>query len=286
MRYKSQPIAVLILSLFLLSIIAYWGCESSGTDPDDGAQGNLLIEITDDPLPLSIISRTNVTIGKIELRRDSTNGQTPFITISEDEKTYNLLELRNGVTEILADVEIPAGAYDLIRLYVSEAEVQLQSGQTFNLSVPSGAQSGVKLFVNPAIEVFEGLTAELLLDFDLSRSFVALGNPFLPGGLRGFKFRPVIRAINIATAGRIIGTVRDTASNALSFAEVWAEQDSVISTTFTNPNGGYALLGLKEGHYSLFATKSNYDTAKVESVKVIAGNRTTVDFDLKPLSND
>ena len=103
-----------------------------------------------------------------------------YTTILETEVSANLLDLTNGVTENLASVEIPAGSYDQVRVYVSDASIVLKNGTDYDLTVPSGASTGIKVFINPDIEVVGGLTAELLLDVNVSQSFIPLGPPNNP----------------------------------------------------------------------------------------------------------
>jgi hypothetical protein len=150
------------------------------------------------------------------------------------------------------------------------------------MKVPSGSQTGIKVFVQPEIQVVTDVTSELLLDFDLGKSFVVKGNPNTPAGIKGFNFKPVIRAVNRTSTGSISGTVSDTSSTLLAQAEVWAEQDSVVATTFTEDDGSFALIGLLQGNYTLRATKTDHDTVTVADVFVIAGNVTEQDFILTP----
>ncbi len=148
--------------------------------------------------------------------------------------------------------------------------------------MPSGAETGIKIFIKPELVVEGGLTSELLIDFDLSRSFIVQGNPNTPAGIKGFNFKPVIQAMNLSTTGRIVGMVTDTSAVAIENAEVWVEQDTVVATTFSELSGGFEFLGILAGTYDLFATKTDYDTVSVEDVVVVAGNRTIVNFELVP----
>jgi hypothetical protein len=184
--------------------------------------GRLVVKVTDAPFPMDIIESAEVTINKVEIRKvgDGIDDGNPFIVISEEPMTFNLLELRNGVVAELLDMEMPEGSYDLIRLYVEEASLKVKEGGDYNLKIPSGAQTGIKVFIKNGLIVSGGLTTELLLDFDLSRSFILQGNPFTPAGINGFIFKPVIRAVNNSTAGRIEGVVSDTAMVKLSGASV------------------------------------------------------------------
>jgi len=272
----------------LTMLLAVTSCEekqTSDTLPGEG-EGNLKIELTDAPIDLDLIAEANVTISKIEVRRladeqlsDSTH---PFITVYDTTKSFNLLELRNGVTESLAVMEVPTGNYDLIRMYVDSASLTLKNGSSYDVKVPSGKQTGIKIFIDPAIQVRGGLTSNVLLDFDLSKSFILKGNINSPAGVKGFNFKPVIRAVNQSNAGQIIGMVIDTSDIPLANAAVWIKKDTVITTTYSDSTGGYALLGILEGTYDLLAYKEGFDTLKVKNVEVTAGNRTTQNLELIP----
>ncbi|WP_146106300.1 DUF4382 domain-containing protein [Aureicoccus marinus] len=52
----------------------------------------------------------------------------------------------------------------------------------------SGSNSGSKLKLNPCFDVKGNLPTNLLLDFDLSRSFVPQGNSKTLEVIRGFAF--------------------------------------------------------------------------------------------------
>lgn len=261
----------------------------------DDAPGKLIVKVTDCPFPIKYIESATVTITKIEIRQagnyhnryrspvfpadTADHERNPYIVLSEDTITIDLLDLRNGVTQELLNLEIPQGTYDLIRLYVADAGLKIRDHLSpFHTKVPSGRQTGIKIFIRPPLVVEGGLTTELLLDFDLSRSFVMLGNMHHPMGVTGFIFKPVIRAINNSTAGRVEGIVTDTSKVRLVNAQVWIKQDTVISTAFTDTTGYYAMIGIPAGTYSAYATKENYDTVCVKDAKVTAANRTVVNF--------
>ena len=83
-----------------------------------------------------------------------------------------------------------------------------------------------------------GLTSELLLDFDLSKSFVMRGNLDKPSGIIGFIFKPVIKAVNNTTAGRLEGLVTDTAKIKIKeiktgkFARTWIAESKAGRPNF------------------------------------------------------
>jgi hypothetical protein len=256
-------------------VMIFTGCSK------ESANGHLIVKITDAPFPINLIESATVTITKVEFRKagDCVSDGSPFSVLWEGSKTFNLLELRNGVVEQLLDLEIPAGEYNLIRLYVDEAGLKVKNGENYRVKVPSGQQTGIKIFINPGLIVEGGLAAELLLDFDLSNSFVMQGNMDSPAGIKGFIFKPVIRVVNNSTAGRIAGLVTDKDNAVISEVSVIVKQgDTEIASAITDASGIYAVIGLPSGTYSAVASKDNYETVTVDDVKVFAGNKTVLNF--------
>jgi hypothetical protein len=271
-----------ILSLLLAAVfmLLVYGCNK--TQDVNAGMGKLSIKITDDPFDIEMVESATVTINKVEVRKAGDGEGNPFMVLSEDTVTFDLIDLRNGVMANLLDIEVPAGDYDLIRLYVTEASLTVKDyPNTFNVKVPSGKQTGIKIFIEPNLRVSGGLTTELLLDFDLSNSFVIRGNMKHPGAMNGFIFKPVIRASNLTTAGRIEGLVTDTAKVKVKSAKVWIAQDTTYATTIADTMGFYRLIGIPAGSYSLYAHKEGYDTVKYTGVEVLAGNRTVKNVTLK-----
>lgn len=274
---------ILILTITLLTFLfVFQGCESSTDSPETGS---LVVKVTDAPFPFETVESAVVTINKIEIRKKSNDGEeegNPFRVVSEKVLDFNLLELRNGLTSELPEIQIPVGSYDLVRLYVESAKITLKDNAgEFDLTVPSGAQTGIKIFINPSLEVSGGLTSELILDFDLGNSFVVQGNPNSPAGINGFHFTPVIRAVNNSTAGRIGGFVKDdSTSTPLQNALVEIKQDtSVVSSAATDSTGYYEIIGLPAGTYNVNSSYEGY-TDKSEDVTIVAGNKTETNFNL------
>lgn len=269
--------AVPFVFIFLLTTTLFWHCDSG----DENSQtGNLVIQMTDAPFPTNLLARAEVTIDKIEVRRSGSE-QNPYQVLSEEEATFNLLDLVNGVTSELVNLEIPVGQYDLIRLYIKDASVELSDGTTYEMTVPSGAQTGLKIFIKPSIEVVGGLTAELLLDFDVSRSFIPQGNMDTPAGIKGFNFSPVVKATNVSIAGRLVGNVTDTVANPLEGVtmSVFAA-DTLNTSTFTDMDGDYAILGLTAGTYDLVAEYEGFVSQTIEGIEITAANATTQNLEL------
>jgi hypothetical protein len=271
---KNKPL-ILFSLLFLIFV---FGCEKGVENSDTGT---LSIKLTDAPFPIDLVSEANVKIVKLEVRNYQSESEgNPFLVLSEEDTVYNLLELQNGITADLVEIEVPVGEYDLVRLYVDSAGVELKDQTEFDMKVPSGSATGIKIFIDPPITVVGGLTTELVLDFDVSQSFVVQGNPYTPAGIKGFIFKPVVRAANVSVSGRIEGTVTDAQSDVVENAYVWIEDNGVTYTSFTDEEGYFVVANIPTGLYTVQVSKK-FDAAEpvtvtVEDVNVVAGNKTQI----------
>ena len=264
-----------LLALLTLSLV-FTACNTSTEE-----NGRLTIALTDAPFPSSLVDEANVTIVGIEARSSDSSTTSPYLTLSTDTMSFNLLDLTNGLTASLVDIEVPVGSYDLVRLYVSEASIKLLDSTVYDLTIPSSAQSGIKAFINPSIEVAGGLTSELLLDFDVSKSFVVQGNPDTPAGINGFIFKPAVKVSNLTTAGRLVGIVTDSTSTGLNSALVTIlAMDTAYTSSVTDPNGEYQILGLPAGEYDVVFGHGTYTPDTVNNVVITAGNATVQDAQL------
>jgi hypothetical protein len=266
----------IILSIFTAALILS-GCNKSNDGP--AGTGRLSIKITDDPFNISYVESATVTITKVELRKTGETSGNPFLVLTEDPVTIDLSKLRNGITNELVNMEIPQGDYDLVRLYIEDAGLKIVDQPVeYKLKVPGGSQTGIKVFIKPDLRVAGGLTTELLLDFDLSRSFVMRGNLKNSAGVNGFIFKPVIRATNNTTAGRIEGFVSNESDEKLVNAQVWVSQDTVVASTFTDDSGHYVFPGIPGGIYSVSSKMESYDSLGYSGVNVVEGNVTIQDI--------
>ncbi len=267
-----------LTALMLIVMVGLFGV-SCGDSSEGTSTGRLSLSLTDAPFPTSDVAEANVTISKIDARNKSEVDGNPFIILSEDEMSFNLLDLTNGVTASLVNMEVPVGTYDLIRLYVSEASVELNDGTTFDLNVPSGAQTGIKIFIDPAVQVAGGLSADLLLDFDVSKSFVPQGSS--ESGYSGFTFSPTLRAANLSTSGRLIGAISNNAEEGVAATVSVIAADTVSAGTVADNAGDYTVLGLEAGTYSVVFEHTDFVADTVENVEIVAGNATTLDVVLE-----
>ena len=270
----------------LISIVFIGACSNGGTDDplavndtNDGTTGYLALGLID--APGGSYQAVYVSIKEVQvcIAPEECDGfgdcaeNCEWETIAEINQTYNLLELVNGVTESLGLTELETGQYNQMRLMLSDTndgstnilgEVETypqylidDAGVVHEMKVPSGYQSGIKL-VHP-FQIVAGLTTELILDFDVSRSVVKAGNS------GKYNLKPTIKVIGTHSRAIVTGTVttQNESLVPLKGATVTAWQEiaegewSAAMTTATDADGGY-MLYLDPGDYKIVTSAYGY----------------------------
>lgn len=301
-RHKTSK-AALAAAVIGLGVAA---CDDSGTAPAGDASVTVLL--TD--APIDYVAAAEVDIGAVEIL--PANGDAPIL-LNEDgtDGFVDLLDLQGAVTHTLAEADIEAGEYTQLRLIVESARVELVEGYEFedgsteqDLFVPSGAQTGIKLNLSPAngdesgdegdgpITIAGGETV-LVLDFDVSKSFVIQGNPETPAGIKGMIFKPTLRVTARDVAASISGTVStDLEETSVEGLTVTAtpEGDGALEefqtsegTAMTDEDGAYTIHFLVPGTYTVTVDAADGLTTDPDSVEVELGENedaTEVDFEL------
>jgi len=189
---------VLLAAALVLGLAA---C-SSGNLSSNG--GNLRVFLTDAPIDLGGVSAVNVTFTGMTLypvddgmMSQGEDGGMPMEMnpqVMLDGGTINLLDYQGGAVILAADMEIPAGDYDRIRLHVSEAElIRDHDGDpdTPEIAEPIFVPSS-KIDVLFNFSIADGEEADVILDFDAAESVHLMQ----PGGTDKYILRPVVNHIS------------------------------------------------------------------------------------------
>ena len=281
------------LASVLLAVSCGGGGGSGGSGGTAG-MGGLKIVVTDDPFPLDVVKEAHVHVSAVKIHHDASadDGFTDLDVGSGID--LDLLGLRNGVTASLTDQFQPPGSIGQIRLVIDSASLTLTNDAVYstddgNLDLTSAKSSGLKLFVNPPIEIVAGQTTNVLLDFDLTKTFHAVPPPD-PLNANKFLLMPGIRVANLVDSGELQGTVtKDDGTGTqvgvdLANVSIQPPGDSdpndSIATTATDASGHYAFIGVTPGTYDVLATK---DALKgtAAGVSVVAAQSTTADVIIK-----
>ena len=258
-----------------------------------GGTGTLSLSLTD--AAADDFQAAYVTIQDVAAHKSGTTSDS-WITVASPEKTYNLLELVNGVVEQLGLSELDTAHYTQLRLLLGDTPsgatnimgdphpypnyVIDYSGVTTELKVPSGYQSGIKLV--HGFDITAGVTTELVLDFDASKSIMRAGNS------GKIMLKPTIKVLDALTSPVINGTVM-TGVTGLSGVYISAqvydpdaadpENEVTVSTgTISGVSGNYSLI-LEPGTYNLVAYKNGYDPV-CSGITVETDSAYTQDIDL------
>ena len=193
-----------------------WACASDRVAGPARGQGQLAMTLTDAPLPLDSVKEVNVFVERIDARRarpdsaaadkdlDREQGEdherpdsTLWVTIATPNKAFNLLALQNGVTAFLGATVVDTGSFKGIRLVIDPARstVVLKDGTVLSttskppIEFEQRGRHGVLVELNETVEVKEGQTSTITLDFRLGESVSLLGRTIRDG----FFFRPLIK---------------------------------------------------------------------------------------------
>ncbi|HUG39413.1 MAG TPA: DUF4382 domain-containing protein [Longimicrobiales bacterium] len=256
-----------------LAVLAALALAGAAACDDTTGTGSTTLRVLLTDAPADYIDSAFVDIGAIQLLPD--DGAPITLTTDGTDGFVDLLQLQGAATTLLAEADIEPGTYHQLRLIVEAARVRLVEGYTFtdgstekDLFVPSGAQTGIKLNLGVADGEEDGAGLEILpgqmvlvLDFDVSQSFVIQGNPETPAGIMSILFKPTLRVIASDVAATISGTV-STAVEGLSVGELtvtaepvegstMGEFQSQTATTPTAADGKYTLYFLVPGTYKV-----------------------------------
>ena len=274
----------IVLSLFILLL---FGCSGGGT-------GTLSLSITD--ATTDEYKAVYVTIEEVSVHvGGNEHNDNNWEVIGSPDKTYNLLDLVNGVIEQLGIIELQAGHYTQMRLIIGEVPddginllsethpyanyIINSSDEKYELKIPSGLQTGIKII--HGFDINEDQTTELILDFDASRSIVKAG------ASGQWLLKPTIKMIDEYSKSIINGTVSDDSQTPLEGALVSVqifdpgaedEKDKVVvqASTITDENGNYTIF-VQPGVYNIVAYKVNYNPGCV-NIETVSNTVYTQDF--------
>jgi len=163
-----KSVIFLLFGTFLLAMAC---SKESGTT-------TLRVNLTDAP-----IDAEEVNIDLKAVRVNFSNDSSGWTDLTSVPGVYNLLGLQNGLDTLIGQGTVPAGMLKEIRLVLGDNNTIKVNGQTYPLTVPSGAESGLKIKVN------RNLAApldSLLIDFNAALSVHEEGTG-------NYKLRPVLQ---------------------------------------------------------------------------------------------
>lgn len=278
--------------LLCITVLLLPGCGGGGGGGDGGtvapATGTLGVGLTD--AATTDFQAIYITVAEVAVHRD---GGGDWDVVSSPNKTYNLLDLVNGVREELGLATLLAGHYTQMRLILSDKPDDSlnilshkhpfgnyfidQSGQSHELKIPSGFQSGIKIV--KGFDINANQTTELVLDFDAAKSIIE------PGTNGKWLLKPTIKILNTTEYSIIEGSAG--ASGVLVSAQVYTgaapnleDQVTVEAVTVTDTTGHYKLF-VEPGDYTVVGYKDGFTPFHTGTkIHATAGTVFSVNFTL------
>ena len=224
---KKQLLRNMLIFGLLSTLIT--SCTTDATSPEEG--GTLKLYLTD---AQSAYDEVNITFSEI-----SAHFNSDWITVVGEPVKVNLLNYNNGETLLLGSEDLPAGKYTQIRLLISDADIVVDGAQPLSMTVPSE-----KLKLGPQFTIEDGITYEMVIDFDAERSVVVTG----PKDNPSYKLKPHIRVVPKALTGSISGNVLNNDYNPVAHA---IQGTDTLTSSIVKEDGTFILGFLKAGTYQV-----------------------------------
>lgn len=216
------------------------------------------VRMTDAPAPYDEV---NIDLQAVEI--SGNNGETVLLNTTAG--IYNLLDLSNGLSTLIATSVLNDAKVGQIRLILGSNNTVVIDGISYPLSTPSAEQSGLKLLVNQTLEA--DIQNEILIDFDANASIIQTGNG-------SYKLKPVLRTIVTAITGNIKGNITPIGELAIVSA---TSSTGIVYSSNVNAQGQFQISGLLPGSYSITITPSlPFLPITQLNVVVTAGSSTNV----------
>jgi len=226
MKTRTTIIISLIIGLFVF----FQSCEKD--DENNDYTGTLTLSLTDAPVDLETIDSINLEITGIEYNK--AGGSWEMVEGFGEPKTYNILDLTDGTSELIGQFPVEAGRYTQLRFLLNAPEygtanqsnpgcyIVFKDGTTEPLFVSSGGETGYKA-VGEFVVPING-SVSVTADFDARKSILK------EAGVTGmFLLKPTIRLIMDNEAGAIAGNLLNTAADTSYVVYAYADETYTAS---------------------------------------------------------
>jgi hypothetical protein len=205
------------MTLLALALAALAACaDDQGTAGPGDAMTRVLL--TDAPFPFDLVQSVDVHIVSIEAAATfDTTVTVVWTPLATPDRRFNLLELQDGETALLGEADVVATDYAAIRMVIRTdlSGITLTDGSSATVNWMGPATQTIHTGIEQPFSLTDGPSqADLIIDFDVGRSFVVVQTvcDSLSGACEdarpAFQFLPWIRAVNEDATGTISGTVR------------------------------------------------------------------------------
>ena len=204
--------------------------------------------------PADEASALIVVFGEVQLLLAEDEAEP--VVVSDLGGTFDVLKLRNGETALLGEANIPDGSYSQLRVIVESATITID-GEDQPVKIPSGAQSGLKINIEPPLEALGGQRSSAILDFNASR-VIETGNG-------SYQMGPTaIRATSVSST--LSGTLQDADDNPLvgGLVAVTDASGAAITEAVSGADGIFKIITLTQGEYTVTVSLEGFESRSFE----------------------
>jgi hypothetical protein len=194
-----------ITAMVLLAVLTLVGCRkdeltTGGSSSGSSGSGSMSVLMTggsgssSGKIGPALYSKINVEVTGVEI--NYSGAASGWISLPAKAGIYNLLELQNNVTTVLVEgTTLPPGMVSQLRLILgTHNSVSLPNDATYELTVPSGDETGIKINLDATIT--SKADVKVILDFIADASIIVTGN-------NTYMLKPVIEAKIVQTVPTI-----------------------------------------------------------------------------------
>jgi len=267
MKAALGSLLLLLAALFSVACggpdFSYFESITSGSNP-----GSTLILVWLSDSPIDAAEEVKITIERVELI-----GTDGAVLLSDERRTWDLLDLQNGKRVQLAEENVPAGQYQRLRLTLATALGQAPTirvdGVVHPLAFHRLGAHVVEVtypFHAPADE-----RTEIQLDFNVRLSVSQVGE--------AWQLAPTVEAVDPNAVGAVAGRITGEFGIPIAGATVVAYRDGFeIRSTRSAPDGTYHIGLLPAGTYRIDLLAQPGASQEVPHLPVVTGVTTALDF--------
>jgi hypothetical protein len=236
---KIHNLISIVISLTIISLLS--GCSGGGdstTNPTINTNntvnpnnGIVTLSLTDAPIDDVNVKGVYVTIDTLRYQYVDNNESWYDVDLNES-RTINLLDLQDGNTTLLQQVELASGDISSVRFVLdpNECYVDLYVGGIQPLEVPNADTVGFNAIGGFTIEA--GETVNITADFNVRKSVKVTEN-------EEYELYPVIKMIDNSEIGEIQGTSNLNLPRGSSFVVVYAYEDGTWNENESNMTNNF-----------------------------------------------
>jgi len=223
--------------LVAIGLTAFQSCRKEETNPASPAsssgQSSFRVRMTDAP---GNFSGLFVEITSVDAYLENHG----WVNLSNESHTISVLDLTNGAETVLAlNTHAHAGLYTKLKITFGNENTLVLDGTSGSseADLHFNSQSSKEVIIAINEQVSANASADVLLDFNVAGSILAMGNDYL--------IQPVIDEIEDPSTG-ISGDVQGTAQ-----ASVTLHNGQHSYNTFVSASGEFLIRGVDSGTYQL-----------------------------------